>query len=186
MGFLVRLDEAGAILVRQDNTPRGGLCARKSVATDFSRVRGRNEGDERGTGDRDRSRTRRAVPDVELVDFEVRGQPPTLTLFIDRPGGVDLDLCAAVSQSLEELRERYALEVSSPGLDRRLRKPEHFAAQLGREVAVQTARPIEGRRNFRGVLAAADDQSITLTLEGGGQRYAAVRSPRQGPRGLRP
>jgi ribosome maturation factor RimP len=107
-------------------------------------------------------------PDVELVDFEVRGQPPILTLFIDQPGGVDLDLCAAVSQALEELRERYVLEVSSPGLDRRLRKPEHFRAQLGREVAVQAAHPIEGRRNFRGVLAAVDDQSLTLTLEGGG------------------
>ena len=106
-------------------------------------------------------------PDVELVDFEVRGQPPILTLFIDRPGGVDLDLLAAVNQSLEELRERYALEVSSPGLDRRLRKPKHFAAQLGREVAVTMTRPIEGRRNFRGILAGADDQSITLTLEGG-------------------
>ncbi len=107
-------------------------------------------------------------PDIELVDFEVRGRPPILTLFIDKPGGVSLDLCASVSQSLEGLRERYALEVSSPGLDRRLRKPQHFAAQLGREVAVSMARPIEGRRNFRGILAAADDQSITLTLEGGG------------------
>ncbi len=106
-------------------------------------------------------------PDVELVDFEVRGRPPILTLFIDRQGGVDLDLCASVAQSLEQLRETYALEVSSPGLDRRLRKPAHFAAQLGREVAVQMTRPIEGRRNFRGVLLAADDQSITLTLEGG-------------------
>lgn len=107
-------------------------------------------------------------PDVDLVDVEVRGRPAsTLTLFIDRPGGVDLDLCAAVSQSLEELRERYALEVSSPGLDRRLRKPAHFAAALGSEVAVTLARPIEGRRNYRGHLAAADDQSITLTLEGG-------------------
>jgi ribosome maturation factor RimP len=107
-------------------------------------------------------------PDVELVDFEVRGQPAaTLTLFIDRQGGVDLDLCSAVSQSLEELRERYALEVSSPGLDRRLRKPAHFAAVLGSEVAVSLARPIDGRRNFRGSLAAVEDQSITLTLEGG-------------------
>jgi ribosome maturation factor RimP len=107
-------------------------------------------------------------PDVELVDFEVRGQAsPTLTLFIDRPGGVDLALCAAVSQSLEELRERFALEVSSPGLDRRLRKPAHFAAQVGREIAVRMAQPVDGRRNFRGVLAAADDESITLTLEGG-------------------
>jgi ribosome maturation factor RimP len=108
-------------------------------------------------------------PDVDLVDVEVRGRPASiLTLFIDRPGGVDLDLCTAVSQSLEELRERYALEVSSPGLDRRLRKRAHFAAQLGRDVAVQLARPVDGRRNFRGVLAAADDQTITLTLEGGG------------------
>jgi ribosome maturation factor RimP len=107
-------------------------------------------------------------PDVDLVDFEVRGQPPILTLFIDRRDGVDLDLCASVSQSLEELRERFALEVSSPGLDRRLRKPEHFAARLGSEIAAHMTRPIEGRRNFRGILAAADDQSITLTLEGGG------------------
>jgi ribosome maturation factor RimP len=108
-------------------------------------------------------------PDVELVDFEVRGQPaPTLTLFVDRPSGVDLDLCAAVSQALEDLRERYALEVSSPGLDRRLRKPEHFAAQLGREVAVQMKEPVEGRRNFRGVLESADQDSLTLTLETGG------------------
>ena len=61
-----------------------------------------------------------------------------------------------------------SLEVSSPGLDRRLRKPAHFAAALGREVAVSMASPVEGRRNFRGVLAAADGDSITLTLEGGG------------------
>ncbi|HEX5641271.1 MAG TPA: ribosome maturation factor RimP [Thermoleophilia bacterium] len=116
-------------------------------------------------------------PDVDLVDVEVRGRPAsTLTLFIDRPGGVDLDLCAAVSQSLEELRERYALEVSSPGLDRRLRKPAHFAAALGSEVAVTTARPIEGRRNFRGRLAAADDQSITLTLEGGSSATLPLES----------
>ena len=107
-------------------------------------------------------------PDVELVDVEVRGQPvSTLTLFIDREGGVDLDLCAAVSLALEDLRERYALEVSSPGLDRRLRKPQHFAAQIGREVAVRMSEPVEGRRNFRGVLAAADQHSITLTLEDG-------------------
>jgi ribosome maturation factor RimP len=106
-------------------------------------------------------------PEVELVDFEVRGRPPVLALFIDRQGGVDIDLCAAVSQALEGLRERYALEVSSPGLDRRLRKPQHFAAQLGREVAVQMSEPVEGRRNFRGVLTAAGPDSIDLMLEDG-------------------
>jgi ribosome maturation factor RimP len=107
-------------------------------------------------------------PDVELVDVDMRGgRAAALTLFIDRPGGVDVELCAAVSQALEDLRERYTLEVSSPGLDRRLRKPAHFAARIGRDVAVTMAEPIEGRRNFRGVLAAAGDDSITLTLEGG-------------------
>lgn len=108
-------------------------------------------------------------PDVELVDIDARGgSAAALTLFIDRPGGVDLALCAAVSQALEEIRERYSLEVSSPGLDRRLRKPAHFAAQLGRDVAVSMTEPVDGRRNFRGVLTAAGDDSITLTLESGG------------------
>lgn len=108
-------------------------------------------------------------PDVEIVDVELRGgSAAALTLFIDRPGGVDLELCAAVSQDLEDIRERYSLEVSSPGLDRRLRKPAHFAAQVGRDVAVTMAEPLDGRRNFRGVLEAAGDDSITLVVEGGG------------------
>ena len=102
-------------------------------------------------------------PEVELVDFEVRGSSSaTLALFIDRPGGVDLELCAAVSQALEGLRERYALEVSSPGLDRRLRKPAHFAAALGQEIVVKLTTAHDGRRNFRGVLVAAGPDSITL------------------------
>jgi ribosome maturation factor RimP len=108
-------------------------------------------------------------PEVELVDLEVRGgSSGTLTLFIDRAGGVDLDLCAAVSAALEGVRERYSLEVSSPGLDRRLRKPAHFAAALKREVAVKTATPHDGRSNFRGRLAAAGDESVTLELDDGG------------------
>jgi ribosome maturation factor RimP len=108
-------------------------------------------------------------PEVELVDLEVRGGPAgTLTLFVDQPGGVDLELCAAVSQALADVRESYVLEVSSPGLDRRLRKPAHFAAVLGREVAVKLAQAQDGSRNFRGVLTAADESAITLTLAGGG------------------
>ena len=109
-------------------------------------------------------------PEVELVDLEVRGgSAGTVTLFIDSPGGVDLDLCAAVSEALGDLRERYALEVSSPGLDRRLRKPAHFAAALGRDVAVTLTQPQDGRRNFRGELTAAGDDSVTLTLAEGGE-----------------
>ena len=126
-------------------------------------------------------------PDVELVDLEVRGRPAsTLTLFIDRPGGVDLDLCAAVSQALDEVRERYALEVSSPGLDRRLRKPAHFAAALGSEVAVTTARPIEGRAQLPRPPGGGRRPVDHPHPRGREQRHAAPRVPRQGARGLQP
>ena len=107
-------------------------------------------------------------PEVELVDLEVRGGPTgTLTLFVDRPGGIDLELCATVSQALEDVRETYALEVSSPGLNRRLRKPAHFAAAVGRDVAVKLAQAQDGRSNFRGVLAEAGKATITLDLADG-------------------
>jgi ribosome maturation factor RimP len=107
-------------------------------------------------------------PEVELVDLEVRGRPAgTLTLFIDRPGGVDLELCAAVSNALDDVRERYSLEVSSPGLDRRLRKPAHFAAALGETVAVKLKAPQGGRGNVRGELVATDEESIALRTESG-------------------
>jgi ribosome maturation factor RimP len=109
-------------------------------------------------------------PEVEVVDVEVRGGPsPALAVFIDKPGGVDLELCAAVSAALSEVREKYALEVSSPGLDRRLRKPRHFAEALGREVVVKTAEPLDGRRSFRGTITAADDATVTLALSEGGE-----------------
>ncbi len=72
-----------------------------------------------------------------------------------------------MSESLDDLRERYTLEVSSPGLDRRLRKPAHFAAALGRDVAVTLAAPQDGRRNFRGELTGADETAVTLALADG-------------------
>jgi ribosome maturation factor RimP len=105
---------------------------------------------------------------VELVDLELRGgSAGTLALFIDRPGGVDLELCATVSHALDDLRETYSLQVSAPGLDRRLRKPAHFAAALGETVAVRLVAAQGGRRNLRGELVAADDEGITLRTEDG-------------------
>jgi ribosome maturation factor RimP len=109
-----------------------------------------------------------AFPEVEVVDLDVASAGGALTLYIDRPGGVDLDLCAAVTEALEGLRERYALEVSSPGLDRRLRTGAHFAAAVGREVAVKLTTPRDGRSNFRGVVTAADQSRVVLALDAGG------------------
>jgi ribosome maturation factor RimP len=111
------------------------------------------------------ARLRDFDPEVELIALE---QPAaeTLRLYIDRPGGVDLALCEAVTGELRELLERYSLEVSSPGIDRPLTKPEHFRRFLGRRVRVRTTEAIEGRRNFTGTLAEADDDTVLVAAEG--------------------
>ena len=116
------------------------------------------------------------VPDVEVVLAE-RTSPNQVRVVIDRPGGVDLDLCERVSRELSPLRERYALEVSSPGLDRPLVKPEHYRRAVGARVAVRTDAPIEGRRRFDGGLRAADDEGIEIDQDGRPVRirYAEIR-----------
>lgn len=113
-------------------------------------------------------------PDVELVDIDLRGgRNAALTLYIDRPGGVDHEVCAAVTHGLDDLLERYALEVSSPGVDRPLRTVQHFVAAQGRTVVVRTVAPRDGRSNYRGALASADDDGITLALDDGAEARIA-------------
>lgn len=107
-------------------------------------------------------------PAIELIALE-RPRNGTLRLFIDHPGGVDLALCERVTKHLPELLADHSLEVSSPGLDRPLTKPEHFRRFVGHEIKVTTTAAIEGRRNFKGRLAAAGDEAIEL--EDSGHRY---------------
>jgi ribosome maturation factor RimP len=117
------------------------------------------------------------LPEVEVVLAE-RPSPGLVRVYIDRPGaGVDLDLCERVSKMLSPLRERYALEVSSPGLERPLTRPAHFQRVIGQRVAVRTVEPISGRRSFTGELSAADERAIELELEGESYRipYGAIR-----------
>jgi ribosome maturation factor RimP len=111
-------------------------------------------------------RIREFDPDVELIALE-RPSAGTIRVFIDRPGGVDLALCESVTNQLRDLNENYSLEVSSPGEDRPLTKPEHFRRFLGRKVRVKTRDAIEGQRNFKGTLADADDESVTVAAIGG-------------------
>jgi ribosome maturation factor RimP len=105
-------------------------------------------------------------PDVELVALE-RPSAGTIRVYIDRPGGVDLALCESVTNQLRDLTENYSLEVSSPGENRPLTKPEHFRRFLGRKVRVKTRDAIEGQRNFKGTLADADDETVTVAATGG-------------------
>jgi ribosome maturation factor RimP len=104
-------------------------------------------------------------PRIELIALE-RPAAETLRLYIDHSAGVDLDLCERVTGQLRDLLESWALEVSSPGIDRLLTKPEHYRRYLGRRVKVRTTDAIAGRRNFTGTLTGADAQSVSLDADG--------------------
>ena len=106
-------------------------------------------------------RLREQQPDVELLSLE-RPASERLLLVIDRDGGVDLDLCERVTRLLRDLNENWALEVSSPGPERPLTKPEHFRRFLGRKVRVRTREEIAGQRSFTGRLTDADEVSVSV------------------------
>ena len=122
------------------------------------------------------ARLAQAAPDVEVLLAEVVGGH-TLRVFIDHPEGVSLDLCERVTHLLPDVREHYALEVSSPGGKRPLTKPDHFRRFLGRRARVRTREPIDGQRSFTGTLVAANERAVSLR-EPGGERsipLAAIR-----------
>ena len=114
--------------------------------------------------------------DLELYDV-VRGREggrKILRVIVDRPGGVDIDTLSRLSELIsrrldEEGAETgpFDLQVSSPGLERPLRRAEHFRRSLGRQVKVKTKAPMAGSRTHLGTLAAADDEGIVL-VEGDG------------------
>ena len=111
----------------------------------------------------------------ELVDLEVRlgGKGGLVRLYIDKPDGIDLDDCEKVSLAVSALLDvedpvpgNYNLEVSSPGLDRKLTKVEHFQRFEGETVKVQLRFPIEGRRRFRGTLVSSNEENIVVEVDG--------------------
>lgn len=104
-------------------------------------------------------------PEVEVLLAEVAG--PTLRLFIDHPEGVSLDLCERVSGHLNEYRQRYALEVSSPGQDRPLTKPQHYTRFLGRRARVRLREASHGHQQLTGELVGASDSDVTIAAGDG-------------------
>ena len=112
------------------------------------------------------ARLAQAEPDVEVLLVETLGDA-TLRLFIDHPDGVTLGLCERVTHQLGDLRERYALEVSSPGIERPLTKPQHFRRFLGRRARVRTRDAHDGRRAFTGELVGASDHEVTIAAPDG-------------------
>ena len=113
------------------------------------------------------SRLAELDPAIELVEVSNSG-PESLRVFIDHPDGVNLALCERVTEQLGDLLLSYSLEVSSPGADRPLSKPDHFRRYLGRRVRVRTRAALEGRRNFTGTIAAADEEAVEVALSDSG------------------
>src|SRR3712207_5537698 len=105
-------------------------------------------------------------PDVEVLLFE-RANASTMRLFIDRAGGVDLDLCERVTNHLRDLLTETGLEVSSPGPERPLTKPDHFRRYIGRRARVRTREEHGGRRSFTGELVGASDEEVTVAADTG-------------------
>jgi ribosome maturation factor RimP len=107
----------------------------------------------------------------ELVDLEVSRSGGLMRIFIDRAGGVNVDDCAAVSNHLTRLFaveevDYNRLEVSSPGLDRPLRRAQDFRRFAGERVHVRMRVPVDGRKNFVGVLRGASDAQVELEIDG--------------------
>ena len=128
----------------------------------------------------------------ELSDLELNtgGRDGLLRIFIDKDDGVELDDCEAVSRQVSAILDvedplpgHYTLEVSSPGLDRKLTKPAHFRRFMGEDVRVKLRFPLEGRRNFRGSLKSADEENIEVEVDGESHRLpiATIESARLVP-----
>jgi ribosome maturation factor RimP len=116
-------------------------------------------------------------PEVEVLLAEVLVPPsppshPVLRLFIDHPDGVTLALCERVTSHLGDYRDRYSLEVSSPGQDRPLTKPQHFSRFLGRRARVRLRNAAEPearapKKQVTGELVGASDSDVTLAAADG-------------------
>ncbi len=111
-----------------------------------------------------------SIYDVEYVK---EGSDYYLRAYIDKEGGVTIDDCEAVSRALNDMLDKedyideaYILEVSSPGLTRKLTKPRHYLNSLGNEVEIKTFKPIDGSKEFSGTLTQYDNGVITIESEG--------------------
>jgi ribosome maturation factor RimP len=111
----------------------------------------------------------------ELADLELRtgARDGVLRIFIDKLDGIGIEDCEEVSRQVsaildveDPVQSNYRLEVSSPGLDRTLTKPAHFLRFMGQDVKVKLRFPLDGRRNYRGALQGADEETIEVEVDG--------------------
>lgn len=108
------------------------------------------------------------------VRFEKEGADWFLRIFIDKEGGVSIDDCVEMSHAIDKpldeadpIEQSYCLEVSSPGLERDLKRDEHFEKCLGQKIMVKLIRPVDGQREFKGTLESYDNGAFELLTEEG-------------------
>jgi ribosome maturation factor RimP len=110
-------------------------------------------------------RVEHGLPGVEVLAVELIGRD-RFCVYIDHAQGVDHALCERVTNVLRDYLREYSVDVSSPGFDRPLRRPEHFRGVVGRRVALKASPDIDGRRNFRGEIAGAGERSVRVAVDG--------------------
>jgi len=105
------------------------------------------------------------LPGVEVLAIELM-TPTRFCVYVDHPAGVDHALCKQVTDSLRDFLREYTIDVSSPGIERPVRKPQHFANVVGRKVALRTAAPVDGRSKFKGEVKEAGTEALTVSIDG--------------------
>jgi len=105
------------------------------------------------------------LPGVEVLAIELM-TPTRFCVYVDHPDGVDHALCKQVTDSLRDFLREYTIDVSSPGIERPVRTPQHFANVVGRKVALRTAEPVDGRSKFRGEVKEAGVEALTVSIDG--------------------
>jgi ribosome maturation factor RimP len=105
------------------------------------------------------------LPGVEVLAVEL-ANPDRFVVYVDHPDGVDHALCVRVTDLLRDYLREYTVDVSSPGVERPLRKPGHFARVLGHKVSIRLHEPVQGRTKFKGELKDAGADALTLEVGG--------------------
>jgi len=107
------------------------------------------------------------LPGVEVLAVEL-ASPDRFVVFVDHAEGVDHALCVRVTDVLRDYLREYTVDVSSPGVERPLRTPAHYARAVGRRVALRTSQPLDGRSKFKGEVKEAGTDAVTLDVDGAG------------------
>jgi ribosome maturation factor RimP len=112
-----------------------------------------------------RPRIESELAGVEVLALELM-TPSRFCVYVDHPAGVDHALCKKVTDVLRDFLREYTVDVSSPGIERPVRTPQHFAEAVGKKVALRTGEPVGGRSKFKGEVRQAGTDTLTMSIDG--------------------